>query len=486
MKRILTFCLCMVMLMLMSLCAACKKDTGGNQNQPGSGRVLIAADVHVSAEDAHTQERLRKTLTYAKNSDVDLVIFNGDIVDVGNDANYATLNKIFRDVFGSPEQVNVKFIFNMGNHEFYPTNACAHEETDYELQFGRFAVFAAKWSDFTADQGSIYLTEVNGISYIVAAPSDKRVYMSGRKAVYCAGIGGYHEADIALIDSLIAQASAENPGEPVYLLSHHPWGETYGGASYGMPEDKVVTGMRAVMEKYPHLVNITSHTHFSSLHERSFAQDKWTTINTGMHTYGKYVDIEFDANGEALNYINIDGRRYTSTDPEGKALHGATHLVWDVRYGEDSFTATVFNMATETAYSRLSYTVPYGITADNKSEKFSYELSDRTAPTLTWSESDALEVKLNKNGSAVSLQLVFNDTDQFYATEGYRIRVVNTATGETLKTVLWASRFWSAQDKKDSYEITVDGLPHCDEYTVTVEAIDFYGNYSDAKLEATV
>ena len=95
-------------------------------------------------------------------------------------------------------------------------------------------------------------------------------------------------------------------------------------------------------------------------------------------------------------------------------------------------------------------------------------------------------MKLNKNGSAVSLQLVFNDTDQFYATEGYRIRVVNTATGETLKIVLWASRFWSAQDKKDSYEITVDGLPHCDEYTVTVEAIDFYGNYSDAKLEATV
>ncbi|MBR5569334.1 MAG: metallophosphoesterase [Oscillospiraceae bacterium] len=484
MKRILTVCLMVVM--LMSLCAACKKETARNQNQPGTGRVLITADVHVSSADAHSQDQLRKTLTYAKDHDVDLVIFNGDLVDVGNAANYATLNKIFRDVFGSPERANVKFIFNMGNHEFYPTDACAHEETDYEEQFDRFAAFATKWSDFTADQGSIYLTEVNGISYVVAAPSDKRVYMSGNQVVYCAGIGGYHTEDIALIDSLIAQATKENPGEPVYLLSHHPWGETYGGASYGMPEIPVVTGMRAVMEKYPHLVNITSHTHFSSLHERSFAQDQWTTINTGMHTTGKYVDIEFDAKGEALDYANIENRRYTSADPVGQALHGKTHLVWDVRYGEESFTATVFNMATETAYSHLSYTVPYGITAENQNEKFLYELSDRTAPTLTWSAEDELTAELIKTGSAISMKLTFSDTEQFYTTEGYRICVMDTTTGETLKTLLWASHFWAAQDQKASYEITVDELPACSEYTVTVEAIDFYGNFSVAKLEATV
>ena len=484
MKRILTSCLAMVMLMF--LCTACAKQTTEKQNQPGFGRVLITADVHVSSTDAHGQDQLRKTLTYAKDHDVDLVIFNGDLVDVGNEENYATLNKIFRDVFGSPEQANVKFIFNMGNHEFYPTDACAHEETDYELQFGRFAVFAAKWSDFTADRGSIYRTEVNGISYVVAAPSDKWVYMSGNKAVYCAAIGGYHEEDIALIDSLIAQATKENPGEPVYLLSHHPWGETYGGASYGMPETPVVAGMRAVMEKYPHLVNITSHTHFSSLHERSFSQNQWTTINTGMHTYGKYVDIEFDTNGEALDYANIENRRYTSADPVGQALHGKTHLVWDVRYGEDSFTATVFNMATETAYSHLSYTVPYGITSENKNEKFSYELSDRTAPKLTWSGEDELAAELIKTGSAISLKLTFSDTEQFYATEGYRICVMDTTTGETLKTLLWASHFWAAQDQKASYEITVDELPDCSAYTITVEAIDFYGNFSADKLETTV
>ena len=456
------------------------------ENEPGSGRVLIAADVHVSATDDATLAHLRKTLTYAKNNGVDLLIFNGDTVDVGNEANYAALDSIFTEVFGSPEQANVKFIFNMGNHEFYPTSACAHEETDYALQFSLFAQFASKWSDFTAEQGSIYLTEVNGISYIVAAPSDDWTYEENGKTVYCAALGGYHDNDIALIDSLIAQATAANPGEPVYLLSHHPWGETYGGASYGMPETKVVTAMKAVMEKYPHLVNVTSHTHFSSLHERSFAQDKWTTINTGMHTYGKYVDIETDVNGEALNYVNIDGRRYTSTDPEGKALHGATHFVWDVSYGEDSFTAKVFNMATETAYSYLSYTVPYGITAENKGEKFAYELSDRTAPTLTWSADDALTVELVKNGTSNTLNLSFNDADQFYATEGYRINVINAATGETLKTVLWASRFWAAQEKKDSYEITVDGVTQCSEYKVTVEAIDFYGNYSAAKLVSTV
>ena len=456
------------------------------ENEPGSGRVMIAADVHVSADDTHTQQQLKETLTYAKNNGVDLLIFNGDTVNVGNDADYAALDSVFTEVFGSPEQTNVKFIFNMGNHEFYPTSACAHEETDYALQFTRFANFASKWSDFSAEQGSIYLTEVNGISYVVTAPSDDWTYMDGDKLVYCAALGGYHDNDIALIDSLIAEATANNPGEPVYLLSHHPWGETYGGASYGMPETKVVTAMKAVMEKYPHLVNVTSHTHFSSLHERSFAQDKWTTINTGMHTYGKYVDIETDVNGTALDYVNIDSRRYTGTDAEGKALHGSTHFVWDVNFSEDSFTAQILNMATETVYPYVSYTVPYGITSANKSEKFAYELADRIVPTLTWSAEDVLTVELVKNGSANSLQLTFNDTDQFYATEGYRIKVVNAATGETLKTVLWASRFWAAQEKKDSYEITVDGVTQCSEYKVTVEAIDFYGNYSAAKLEATV
>lgn len=463
-------------------CTGCDKVFDKNKNEttmdnlliPHStelinSKVLVVADLHV-CDDTNNQNHLEKTLRYIRSNNIPVVIFNGDIVDTGIQEYYDIVDTIFERVFGDVAiEYRPEFLFNMGNHEFYPTSSCRHQETVYSTQFNLFKNFANKWSK-VAITDNVYMRTIQGVNYIVAAPGPES--MDGE--YYLAALGGYSDQDFQDIAAYL-QTAASN-GQPIVLATHHPWGYTYGGTNYGMPSDSVVTRMRNLLANYPGLINFTSHTHFSNLHERALDQTNYTSVNVGMHCYGKYVSgYEFDENNDLITYQNISSRRITG-DSQSSAQHGMTHFGIGVEFGEENISIKRVNLAKGRNYSHGSWTIPYGITQSNKHDKFYYETGERTGEELLFSGDNELIASVETNVSNAEISIEFEDVEKYWAVEGYKVEIKGSSKAVIYKT-WWQSLFWADLERKSNYSFTLSGIKLDSEYTVSVYPMDFFGHY---------
>lgn len=436
----------------------------------GETKVLVVADLHVnsgSTEAAH----LRKTLNYIKDNNYDVVIFNGDIVDCGISANYQIVDNIFEDVFASvPVADRPEFLFNMGNHEFYPNTSCRHQDTVYSTQQDLFFSFANKWmkSEIT---DNVYTRKINGVTYIIACPGPE--YKDGED--YLAALGGYSSQDFADLKDYLDEATKND--EPVVLATHHPFGYTYGGSNYGMPTGNVVNTMKTLLSNYPSVINFTSHTHFSNLHERALDQTNYTSVNVGMHCFGKYVSsCEQDENGETIMYQNVASRRM-SGDSQGSAQHGATHFGLEVNF-DDEITISRINLAKGEKYSHGEWTIPYGINSTNKHEKFYYEAGEREGEEMKFAAGSELTASANVGASSSTINVSFTDVENYWAVEGYKVEVVGS-TGLVDKRTWWQSLFWADLGHKTTYSFDISEVKLDSEYTINVYPMDFFGVYGN-------
>ena len=111
-------------------------------------KVIAIGDAHVCSDET-SKQHLVKTLEYVKENKTDVVLFNGDTVDVGIEDNYTIVDGILEDAFGGVNKEDrPTFVFTMGNHEFYPSGTCKHEETDWNREFNKFRTFANKWATY--------------------------------------------------------------------------------------------------------------------------------------------------------------------------------------------------------------------------------------------------------------------------------------------------------------------------------------------------
>ena len=441
-------------------------------------KAIAIGDVHISS-DTNTQQHLSKTLQYVIDNDIDLVLFNGDTVNISPDENYDILDGILEDKFGSiPAGDRPTFFFTMGNHEFYPTDNCAHEETVYAREHARFRALVNKWMPIQIEENeNIYSIVVDGITFIAAFPGIDSTWINSQsQLVYLAAAGEFSNNDLSKLEAKLDAANALDSSKPIVVMTHWPWGETYGGPNYGVGSASEIAAMKAVLGKYPQVVNLTSHTHFSNLHDRDIGQSTYTTINVGTHCYGKYVsDCEEDEYGDLIRYENIASRRIAN-DTQASAQHGKTHFGLGFSFEQNQLLVNRINFDKGTNYSHGTFTIPYGITAANKADKFYYSTGKRSGPSFTFSGNDNLVVTAEEKSSKVLVDVTFKDADQYYAAEGYKVAFENTS-GAELTSFKWASLFWADLGQRSTYHIEKEITEKATEYVVKLYPIDFYGHY---------
>ena len=449
-------------------------------------KILVVSDVHVNAADENTKKHLKNTLNYAKNSGVDAIIFDGDTPNIGREQDYAALDEVFTETYVTPKSSGLpELIFNVGNHEFYPTGNCAHEETDYERELGKFKAFAEKWGATIED--NVFVRDVKGIKCVLAFPSADRTYIQSTNnkyakagdLVYLAAGGGYSENDVNKVKSKFDEILASGYDKTIVFCTHHPLGETYGSTLYGM--DTTAEGQfKNMLKNYPMIVHVAGHTHFSSLHERSFAQNKWTSIQIGMHTYGKYVTaVDKDENGKIISYDNITGKQYNDLDQAAKEYHGNTNFGMLLTFTEKKMVAERVYLSTGEVYSHGQWLVPYGINTNNYHRKFYYEGGERVGENVDFS----LDAQVNVTVVDGKLTTVtFCDVDNYWACEGYEISVTDAA-GLPVRRIMWASHYWMGVNEKQTYTVPVNRIRSItvqDGYKIMIRAIDFFGKYGKA------
>ena len=440
--------------------------------------VLMVGDVHIG-KSAAALTYFRETLEYVRDNGIKVVIFNGDLVHCGNEDNYDAADEVLEEVFdGVSEDDLPEFLFNMGNHEFYPNNGCNYLETDYATGLALFRSFANKWMKTPIGASdNIYLRKIDGINYIVAWSSS-----TGNTAGE-----SFTSADFSKLENLLNTATAGNA--PCVLLTHTPWGYTYGGDS-DTPSVDVVSTMTNLLKNYPSVINVTSHTHFSVLHERTLDQTYYTTVALGSQIDEFFVSgIEKDENNATITYSNINDtyKNYFVNDSQATALYDSKHFGMNFVFGSGDVTVNRVDLGSGEDYAHGEWTIPYGITSANKSSKFYYESGERSGETLSFGTGANIGVLLAKKSTSdvMRFTVTFPDVEKYYAVEGYKINIYDK--DDTLvKSTKWQSLFWAGLDSKSSYEVVISSVPVSAEYTVKIFPIDFFGVYNDPLVKEIV
>jgi Icc-related predicted phosphoesterase len=207
----------------------------------------------------HFTDKFKKALLYFKESNIDVLIFAGDLGDECTDLSWNSWRQAFDEVYLNSNKTPILNVV-MGNHDYY----CDENAIFIQEKFERFI----KEKPFTHKV-------INGIHFInwsnQNAEMDDRAYQN-----------------INWVKKQIEISIKENPKNPIIITTHlNPRNTVYGSVNSGS------NNIYNLFKNYNQIINISGHSHYSLLDERSIFQKDFTVIQTQSISY-----VELDYNRE--------------------------------------------------------------------------------------------------------------------------------------------------------------------------------------------
>lgn len=326
-----------------------------------SFKVAVISDTQLppTKEDLNNDDKylqnLKKALTVIKNNNVDMILFPGDIGDLGTRFAFQTYVDAIDEIFGDDKPI-IQTI--MGNHDFWNKNAftAINHIKAFEDIIGQ-----SPWTHYV----------VNGYHFIGASPN----YGSMSSA---------YNITAKWLDNELEKASADSQGKPIIVMTHNqPKNTSYGSEDWG---DKT---LNAVLSKYPNVINFSGHVHYSLLDERSIWQGGYTVINT-----------------QSLSYTELERGKENGTVPPNEA---DTPMGYIMDFSENKIDIHRVNFADgnmgyeEKSNMLWSFSLPY----ENEG-KYAFDLrkADNKAPVINDTTGVA---SLNDNKIVLSFAAGFDD-----------------------------------------------------------------------------
>lgn len=300
---------------------------------------LPPTEEELNTDDTYLQN-LKKALTVIKNNDVDMILFAGDIGDLGTRFAFQTYVDAIDEIFGDDKPI-VQTI--MGNHDYWNKNvftAINHIKA-FEDITGQ-----SPWTHYV----------VNGYHFIGASPN------------YGSMKSGYR-ITAKWLDKELEKASAESEGKPIFVMTHNqPKNTSYGSEDWGD------TTINKVLSKYPNVISFSGHVHYSLLDERSIWQGEYVVINT-----------------QSLSYTELEPGKVNGTIPPNE---DATPMGYIMEFSDDAVDIHRMNFADgnmgyeEKTDMIWSFSLPY---ENDGKYAFDSRKADNKAPVI-----------LNSTGSATA------------------------------------------------------------------------------------
>lgn len=255
----------------------------------GKIRFTVHSDTHVGAKDVNNYvDKIPCAFQaiYQMAPGIDAHFFVGDSANEGAPEQYDELAELLN------ANVHAPLGIVMGNHEFY------YHEDDEEGSLEEFRTFCSTKLQIA---GSFQLPDgpnagevdcdfvvggdgTPGSGYHVLAVSPR---LGGYKA-------SWYGKGLDWIRTHVADAAAENPDKPIFLLTHHAFGNTVWNSSEGgswngqFGDDPTETNgddpafYQELAAQYPQIIHFSGHTHIPMVDPRSIYQDEdgFTMIQT--------------------------------------------------------------------------------------------------------------------------------------------------------------------------------------------------------------
>ena len=440
-------------------------DTYFDQNQGqtdfDSGNIVFSfaaiSDIHINSATGTVAQKFENALKQLKaqalleDADgLDAVFAVGDIIDTGWNGKYEETNyfkAIYESVFSPTE---VPMIYTPGNHDVrgWWTSSSAAEAKNIDKLLGENYFLTDIDTEALENEGNRHCV-VNGFHVITMLPTSQNPVT-------------FTESALKWFDETLAQVTAENPDQFVFVLTHPMiYNTVYGSdlGTYWYTKD-----LTDILNKYPQAVTFSGHLHFPLNDPRSIMQTGFTSLGCGSVRYmaiedGQYEDmagattmLDKDEFSQGL-LVQVDGNgnmRITRMDFYHEEVIGD---YWTVSHPEDDG-------------SHLEkYSQDRGSEANNQ------------APVLS-----DLTVTLGAiSGSAqpCTVRFAAGTDDEFV--HHYKL-VVSTKGGDVLSTYNILSDFYrhgKLSDMKKMWEKNIGALPAGGDYVVSLTAYDSWGAESN-------
>ena len=398
-----------------------------------SQKIGVMSDVHLQIGSTAADYALKNALTNMKNDGVSAVLFTGDLVNTGVEAEYEKFNAIWDSVMGDTD---IKMLTITGNHEF---EGVYFRGEDYDAQIERYlAAFDLEEANFHEVINGIHVIGINSESHVV----DGKYTM---------------ETTDWLVEQLDA-ARADNPYGPIIVMCHQTIANTTYGSQWG---SSATSELNDVLRYYPEVVYLAGHSHFDFTNEKSIMQKDFTTIDVPSLQYTSTETITGGSVATEYGYQNylmleIDGTAKTMSVKRMKS------------YEKDAATH---------AYETVQVKEPWVLNLPMlKKSDFVY----------TAVRADEVNAPVFADGSAVEALAVTSNTAQIkYPAATHEDYVhayyvtVTDAAGSLIQQQYFVSDFYKLGDKKAEYVVDLEGLPSNSKLTVSVTAMEGFGKQSD-------
>ncbi|MBR2953058.1 MAG: metallophosphoesterase [Clostridia bacterium] len=389
-------------------------------------RFVVCSDIHLDGdENQQAAKRFANLFTdmheYAEGCEyknLDAVLVAGDFTGGGAEKEYQVYTKIINE--NKKDETQVLTI--LGNHEFID-----YRDVDATVGYDVFRKYIKQ--DVDTD------IVINGYHFIGVSYDDNGKTFSGKTK---------------WLDERLKNATAEDPHKPVFVYQHpHPALTVYGSVNWGDVDT------RAVLSKYPQVVNFSGHSHYAASDPRSVWQGEFTAVGCGSLS-------AFMGN---LNYI--DG------DKDAPGNSGGAWLVEVDANGNVSMK--LYDIENRMFFNNIDY--------------YFTDLSKTSKRTYTWRQQKALDTApefpegatvtsyVDENNDTI---ITFPEAEGYYPAENYKIKV--TKNSKTVYSGTVISEYVRATDD----DVTVNlGQLLSGEYKVKIVAYSPYAKKGE-KIKQTI
>ncbi|MGN0536029.1 MAG: metallophosphoesterase family protein [Eubacterium sp.] len=236
-------------------------------------RVAVISDLQLPNSDdkeSHAYKSFESTLTMLKNKGMDVLLIDGDFVDLATTTAWESYKEIYDNVMADSEKPVPLYI--LGNHDYW---------LDYFFKCWEIPTPAKMQKRFTKYTGEYPYShkKINGYHFICWSSSN----------------GSYDKSysDEKWIREQLDQAVADDPTKPIFVITHlNPINTSYGSDEWGNED------INNVLKDYSQVISISGHSHFSLIDERTIWQGDYTAFTT-----------------QSLDYIELEGGKFNGSIP---------------------------------------------------------------------------------------------------------------------------------------------------------------------------
>lgn len=218
---------------------------------------------------------------YKINSNMDVLVLNGDSVDQGSDKQYNSIKNVLNK---NKKLLPLTIIKNIGNHEFF----------EYDISINspeQVQGFINRYLEFAGESNVYHDTWVRGYHFISLGSEDGNSETLNSIAAFIS------DKQLKWFEEKLG--ANYQKGKPIFVFLHQPL--DYGNGGWiGVKQSEQI---KEILSRYPEVILFSSHSH-SDLNESSVILNKpFTIVNTGAVHYTIIRDENSESGRRRKSYI---------------------------------------------------------------------------------------------------------------------------------------------------------------------------------------